>query len=130
MYIVDFACKLPMLKNFFEMISMKDILQALFIGIKCCLKKPVTQNLPEIKRSPKFRNGFKVDITKCVKCGTCERICPNKSVKLLNNDFPIFDLNRCCYCRLCQKSCPKSAIQVSPIQPSSPEISAKQQKNS
>ena len=105
-----------MLKKFFKMIFLKDILQALFIGIRCLLKKTITQNLPDIKRSSNFRNGFVIDIRKCIKCGTCEHICPNKSVKLLNNDFPIFDLNKCCYCRLCQKSCPKSAIKISPIQ--------------
>lgn len=101
-----------MLKKLFKTILLKDIVDALAIGFKCCFTKTLTQKLKNIKRSEKFRKELIINKKKCIKCGICEGICPNKSVKLPPHSVPVFDFNKCCFCGLCQKACPKLAIEI------------------
>ena len=101
-----------MLKKLIKKICLVDICEALWIGLKCAFKLPITRDLKNIKRNNNFRDGFVIDVNNCIKCGTCERVCPSKSISLLHNDVPKFDFKSCCYCRLCQKCCPKSAIKI------------------
>ncbi len=101
-----------MIKKLLNVIFLKDIFDALHVGLKCCFKKPVTKKLFQTKRSNNSRGILEVDTKKCIKCGLCEGICPNKSVKLIGNEYPIFDIKHCCYCDLCKKACPKFAIKT------------------
>lgn len=103
-----------MIKKVLKTILLKDIFDALFVGIRCCFKKPVTKKLSEIKKVNKFRKALEVDTQKCIRCGLCEGICPNKSIKLSPNKYPVFDEKRCCFCDLCRKACPRSAIDHNP----------------
>ncbi len=82
------------------------------IGLKCCFTKPVTRKITQIKRAGKFRDGFSINKNKCIRCGLCEGICPNKSVVLRGHEIPVFNFDKCCYCGLCQKVCPKLAIKI------------------
>ncbi len=105
-----------MLRKLCREIFFIDIFEALFVGIRCLFQKPVTKEVSEIKRSPKFRTKVSACKNQCIKCGRCSKICPSKAIKVENGvTFPIFDLDKCCYCNLCQKSCPRSAINITSI---------------
>jgi len=49
-------------------------------------------------------------LKKCMHCTACEKICPKKAIKLINNDIgmnaKIIDENKCNNCNLCNKICP------------------------
>jgi len=47
---------------------------------------------------------------KCVGCGVCVKMCPPKSLKLVDSR-PVFDLPHCIRCFCCQEHCPKGAIE-------------------
>lgn len=61
---------------------------------------------------------------KCIACGTCERVCPNGTIKLESKmvDTPEgrkkkklvnyrYDLGSCTFCQLCVTNCPTNAIE-------------------
>ena len=50
-----------------------------------------------------------LDPAKCVGCGVCVKMCPPKSLKLVNSK-PAFDLPHCIRCFCCQEHCSKGAI--------------------
>ena len=50
-----------------------------------------------------------LDPAKCVGCGVCVKMCPPKSLKLVDRK-PAFDLPHCIRCFCCQEHCPKGAI--------------------
>ena len=52
----------------------------------------------------------KLDPKKCVGCGVCVKMCPPKSLKLVDGR-PSFDLPHCIRCFCCQEHCPKGAIE-------------------
>jgi ferredoxin/flavodoxin len=66
--------------------------------------------LPMIPRAIARKNmGEKyIDEALCTECGTCEKICPYKAIKL--NPKPIFDMNKCYGCWACYNHCPNKAI--------------------
>lgn len=52
--------------------------------------------------------GFHAD-EKCIGCGICEKVCPNKNI-VLKNGYPEFR-HRCEHCVACIHWCPREAIQ-------------------
>ncbi len=46
----------------------------------------------------------------CIGCGLCEKICPTKAIKIVDNK-PDWILNECTMCFGCLHNCPKFAIQ-------------------
>lgn len=100
-----------MLKKFIKKVLLFDIFKALWTGIRCCVKKPVTINISNMRRSPKFRAGLRIIEAKCAKCGRCARACPSNAIEFVKGNFPVFNLNKCCYCQLCYRTCPNSAIE-------------------
>ncbi len=63
---------------------------------------------------------------KCIACGTCERVCPNGTIKFETKmvDTPagtkkkkldkyFYDLGSCTFCQLCVTNCPTSALAFS-----------------
>lgn len=52
---------------------------------------------------------FKVNKSKCTKCGICVDSCPTKNISLETNEFPKFGKN-CIACFNCQLVCPEEAI--------------------
>jgi 2-oxoacid:acceptor oxidoreductase delta subunit (pyruvate/2-ketoisovalerate family) len=51
----------------------------------------------------------KIDVAKCIKCGTCVMYCPVNSVRRENGVFFI-DPSYCKGCGICINECPKKAI--------------------
>jgi uncharacterized Fe-S center protein len=50
--------------------------------------------------------------SKCIRCGMCIDICPEKAVSWNENKFPIFDLDKCIGCAHCIAICPVAALKV------------------
>lgn len=82
------------------------MIKEIIIGVRCLLKKPVTYNLKQIKEQ-EYTDLLTVNNSKCINCKTCERICPNKCIKLTTKAF---NFTTCCYCKLCVAYCPKKAL--------------------
>ncbi|MBR2905405.1 MAG: DUF362 domain-containing protein [Lentisphaeria bacterium] len=50
-----------------------------------------------------------LDKEKCIGCGLCAKMCPPRSLKIVDKK-PVFQLKNCIRCYCCQEHCPKSAI--------------------
>ncbi len=64
--------------------------------------------LPPIENH--MKNRFWVDESKCVKCGTCAKICPVKNIEF--KDGKITFSNKCYLCLRCVHQCPTEAINI------------------
>ncbi|MEW9094607.1 MAG: EFR1 family ferrodoxin [Clostridiaceae bacterium] len=53
---------------------------------------------------------FKIDLTHCINCGKCERICPTQNIKKCGDTYKFED--NCMLCLRCYSQCPKSAILI------------------
>lgn len=53
---------------------------------------------------------FKIDTTRCINCGKCERICPTQNIKMCSCTYKFED--NCILCLRCYSQCPKSAILI------------------
>ncbi|PKP54599.1 MAG: pyruvate synthase [Candidatus Altiarchaeales archaeon HGW-Altiarchaeales-3] len=51
-----------------------------------------------------------VDNEKCVKCGICEKVCPEGSITI--GDTAEIDYDYCKGCGICANECPKGAIKM------------------
>ncbi len=83
---------------------------------KHLFKTPITVQYPEERLTPpkRFRGLHLYDHEKCMGCGACAKICPNKCIELkvtVGSDgkkkieeFNIF-LGRCIFCGLCIDYC-------------------------
>ena len=52
----------------------------------------------------------KVEFDKCIGCGLCAKMCPPRSLKIVDGK-PEFKLDECIRCCCCQEHCPKGAIE-------------------
>ena len=92
--------------------NIKYTLLSMFIVFKHLFKRPVTLEYPEKKKTTgKYFRGKPV-IKNCIKCKTCEKVCPSGAIKITEKSVKI-DLKRCIFCGNCTFYCPKSAIQMS-----------------
>lgn len=93
--------------------------------IKNMLSKPITVRFPHesIPIPDGYRGEHIFDIDKCISCGLCSKICPNKAIEMVEapeelkekypKNYPKIDIGKCCFCALCQDICPTNAIQLS-----------------
>ncbi|MBS5932811.1 MAG: 4Fe-4S binding protein [Clostridiales bacterium] len=51
-----------------------------------------------------------IDISMCIGCGTCERVCIVGSITHLENKKRIINSSACVDCGACQLACPKNCI--------------------
>lgn len=88
------------------------MLLSLLVVFKHLFKRPVTLEYPEKKQEvgEKFRG--KPEVTACIKCGTCLKVCPSGAITISDNEF-IIDMKKCIFCGNCAFYCPKSAIKMS-----------------
>jgi glutamate synthase (NADPH/NADH) small chain len=105
--------------------NLKDILSP-FSAWKNLAKDPVTIKDPINDRpgAARYRGFHKNDIEKCIGCGTCEEICENEAIDLVDlakietkdGDSglrPRVDYGRCCWCALCVDVCPTGSLTMS-----------------
>lgn len=85
------------------------------------LRPKVTLQYPDHRPelAPRYRGLPIVDISKCIGCLMCERICPNQLIKIktsrrpdkrLNIDSFTMDYALCMLCNMCEEVCPTDAI--------------------
>ncbi len=105
--------------------NLKDILSP-FSAWRNITREPVTIKDPLNDRpgAPRYRGFHKNDIEKCIGCGTCETICENEAIDLVevasinakNGDSglrPLVDYGRCCWCALCVDVCTTGSLTMS-----------------
>ncbi len=126
--------------------SVKDYFSSLGSGVLSLLKgmqvtgkefvtQKITERYPEDRDTFKWPERFRAILAlkydaegnhKCIACGSCERNCPNGTIKLETKmvDTPagtkkkklekyLYDLGSCTFCQLCVTSCPTEAIEFS-----------------
>lgn len=86
--------------------------------------KPITVRFPyeSIPIPEKYRGEHSYNIEKCISCGLCERICPNRAIEMVAlaeeykdrypKKYPRIDLGKCCFCALCEDICPKDSLKL------------------
>ena len=92
--------------------------------IKNLFSKPMTVRFPHesIPIPDGYRGEHAYNIDKCISCGLCAKICPNRAIEMVEmpkeykdkypKKYPKTDLGKCCFCGLCQDICPTSAIKL------------------
>lgn len=126
--------------------SVKDYFSSLGSGIVSLLKgmqvtgkefvtPKITERYPEDREIRHVPERFRAILEliydkdgnhKCIACGTCERVCPNGTIKLETKmvDTPagtkkkkldkyFYDLGSCTFCDLCVTNCPTDALRFS-----------------
>lgn len=51
-----------------------------------------------------------IDLDKCTRCGLCYVMCPDASIALNREGFPVIDYDNCKGCMICRELCPLDAI--------------------
>ncbi len=47
---------------------------------------------------------------RCIKCGSCARLCRGDAIDLKEDDTPVIDFDKCIQCGWCIKNCPSQAL--------------------
>ncbi len=85
--------------------------------IRNLFQKPLTVRFPHesIPIAKGYRGKHEHNMDKCVSCGLCAKICPNKAIEMVEvagKKYPKIDLSKCCFCGLCQDICPVKALKL------------------
>ncbi len=67
-------------------------------------REPIVRETFALGKSEKTFKGYEIT-DKCIQCGKCERICPQKCIK----DF-VINQTHCLHCGLCFEECPVNAV--------------------
>lgn len=104
--------------------GIKGIIKALKTGLKLLSSKPITYRFPpETGLTKEFRGRHILNPEKCVGCGLCAKVCPNKAIEMIERNtadnskkrvarLPQIDYSKCCFCGLCVDVCPSAALQM------------------
>ena len=89
-------------------------------------RKPVTLPLEPREAAANYRGFHLNDWEKCIGCSTCQKICDNEAitmvqipglpsdpVKGVRAQRPAIDYGRCCWCGLCVDVCPTASLSLS-----------------
>ena len=97
------------------MLRGKDLYAKILADLPATLEKYGFKSIEEVKATSlknevRYEKGDvpSVDVSKCTKCKTCERICPYFAISV--TDKPNFDASKCFRCALCVAKCPTKAL--------------------
>jgi NADH-quinone oxidoreductase subunit I len=110
--------------------DLKGTVQPFWVTLRNLLRRPVTIQYPEEKRTPYPRYRARIVLTRdpdggerCVACYLCSAACPVDCISMQAAEAENgrryaawFRINfaRCIFCGLCAEACPTLAIQMSP----------------
>jgi len=101
--------------NFFDLCAKPEIVDAAKKGLDYSIPKDKQSDFHfcvsvGIKGDPHVSKA-KIDETKCVSCGNCQKTCLQKAIIQAQNSF-IIDKVRCIGCGQCSKTCPIKCIEM------------------
>jgi formate hydrogenlyase subunit 6/NADH:ubiquinone oxidoreductase subunit I len=83
------------------------------IALKTLIHKPATIRYPAqpAKKTDLSRGHVTIDESKCISCGSCERICPSQAIGV-NKEAKTWQIDRlrCVVCRACVDVCPVKCL--------------------
>jgi len=104
--------------------KLKDILAPFYVW-KRASEKPYTTMKPLTERpgAERYRGFHQNNMDKCIGCGSCETICQNGAIDMVEvagitsslNDSglrPLIDYGRCCWCALCVDICTTDSLSM------------------
>lgn len=95
------------------------MIEPLVESVKALGRKRFTTEYPEHRESlpDNYRGMLKLDIETCISCAACERICPNKTITMVDiitdkgvKKMPQIGIERCLFCALCEEVCPPKCL--------------------
>lgn len=112
-----------------------SLIKGLAVTGKEFVTPKITERYPENRKTHEWPERFRAKLEliydkdgnhKCIACGTCERVCPNGTIRLETKMVDtlagtkkkklvkyIYDLGSCTFCQLCVQNCPTHALDFS-----------------
>ena len=85
-------------------------------------RPPMDMDMMEEMRSRQFavpaEDAMELDKEKCIKCRTCERVCPRQNFSLIGDGISFN--GTCEHCLACVHACPKKALTLKSLWPGAP----------
>lgn len=79
---------------------------------KLCICYDEKNNVEVLMAIQKRKRLATVDITQCVACGSCIKVCPRNAITVPKGIYAVVDESKCIGCGLCVKACPASVIHI------------------
>jgi NADH-quinone oxidoreductase chain I len=98
-----------------------EIIFSLFRNL---FNNPMTVCFPSesIEIPENYRGEHFYDRNKCISCGLCAKICPDRAIEMIEapgeykeqypKKYPKIDLGKCCFCGFCEDICPQDCIKL------------------